>query len=57
MKPAHFSPYLPPTTGTLKWSYATGSPIDSSPVVVNGVVYTGLQDGRVYAFHLHNMRS
>ena len=40
-------------TGALEWSYATGSEEDSSPVVVNGVVYVGFYYGsKVYAFGL-----
>jgi outer membrane protein assembly factor BamB len=31
------------------WSFQSGGPIDSSPVVVNGVVYFGSEDGDVYA--------
>jgi len=33
----------------LKWSYTTGSYVDSSPAVVIGVVYIGSEDGNVYA--------
>lgn len=32
-----------------KWSYATGGSIETSPVVVNGVVYVGSGDGNLYA--------
>ena len=32
-----------------KWTTPTGGPIDSSPAVVNGVVYIGSQDAKVYA--------
>jgi len=34
----------------LLWSAATNGPIDSSPAVVNGVVYVGSGDGNLYAF-------
>src|SRR5690349_12913576 len=33
----------------LKWGYATGSRVQSSPAVVNGVVYFGSEDNNVYA--------
>ena len=33
----------------IKWKYATGSGVDSSPAVVNGVVYVGSGDGYLYA--------
>jgi outer membrane protein assembly factor BamB len=32
-----------------KWSYTTGSDVESSPAVANGVVYVGSEDGNVYA--------
>ena len=32
-----------------KWSFATGSPVVSSPAVTNEVVYVGSLDGTVYA--------
>jgi len=35
--------------GTLKWSFTTGAAIHSSPVEVNGTIYFGSQDFRVYA--------
>jgi outer membrane protein assembly factor BamB len=40
------------STGDVLWSYTTGGWVDSSPVVVNGVVYVGSFDGNVYAFGL-----
>ncbi len=33
----------------LKWSYATGNSVVSSPTVAKGVVYVGSVDGNVYA--------
>jgi outer membrane protein assembly factor BamB len=36
--------------GEVKWTYTTGSAINSSPAVVNGIVYVGSRDGFVYAF-------
>jgi outer membrane protein assembly factor BamB len=33
----------------LKWSYTTGSGVESSPAVANGVVYFGSYDGNLYA--------
>jgi outer membrane protein assembly factor BamB len=35
----------------LDWSYTTGGPVESSPVVANGVVYIGSGDGNVYALN------
>jgi outer membrane protein assembly factor BamB len=35
----------------LNWSYETGGDVDSSPAVVNGVVYVGSEDGNVYAIN------
>ena len=35
-----------------KWSHKTGSAVESSPAVVNGVVFVGSYDGNVYAFGL-----
>jgi outer membrane protein assembly factor BamB len=34
------------------WSFTTGNQVVSSPAVANGVVYTGSDDGNVYAFDL-----
>jgi len=36
-------------TGTLKWSYTTRKMIDSSPTVVNGILYIGSYDDKIYA--------
>jgi eukaryotic-like serine/threonine-protein kinase len=33
-----------------RWSYSTGGSIDTSPIVVNGVVYIDSSDGKLYAF-------
>ena len=35
----------------LKWSYATGDRVHSSPAVANGVVYVGSDDHNVYALN------
>jgi outer membrane protein assembly factor BamB len=39
--------------GTLveKWTATTGGIVHSSPAVVNGVVYVGSEDGKLYAFN------
>jgi uncharacterized repeat protein (TIGR01451 family) len=34
-----------------KWTYATGAFVESSPAVVNGVVYIGSDDGNLYALN------
>ena len=36
---------------SLKWSYATGGAVQSSPAVANGVVYVGSDDWNVYALN------
>src|SRR5436853_236535 len=36
-------------TGAFVWSYPTGGDVDSSPVVVAGIVYFGSFDGSEYA--------
>jgi outer membrane protein assembly factor BamB len=33
----------------LKWSYATGGPVDSDPAAANDLVYVSSDDGNVYA--------
>src|SRR5947209_20077288 len=33
-----------------KWSGTTGGPVESSPAVVNGTVYVGSNDQKLYAF-------
>jgi outer membrane protein assembly factor BamB/formylglycine-generating enzyme required for sulfatase activity len=38
-----------PKLGGLRWKSATGGPVRSSPVAVDGVVYVGSGDGHVYA--------
>jgi outer membrane protein assembly factor BamB len=44
---------LKASTGAKLWSYKfTAVPVPSSPVVVNGVVYVGSADDRMYAFGL-----
>ncbi|NLF38944.1 PQQ-like beta-propeller repeat protein, partial [bacterium] len=43
--------YTPGATNVsgVKWSFQTGSNVMSSPVVVNGIVYVGSDNGRFYA--------
>ncbi len=43
------NPGAPPPQGKLKWSFATGAAIHSSPTVVDGVVYFGSRDFHLYA--------
>ena len=49
--PTHLGVYdaQAPKQLTLKWSFATGGAIVSSPLVVGGVVYVGSADGNLYA--------
>jgi outer membrane protein assembly factor BamB len=42
--------------GRLRWQFRVGSPIESSPVVRNGVDYFGAWNGRVYALDLRRRR-
>jgi glucose dehydrogenase len=44
----------PALTPTLLWNYTTGGTIESSPAVVNSVVYIGSFDGNVYALNATN---
>src|ERR1700730_4130368 len=37
------------------WTGSTGNQIFSSPTVVNGMVYVGSEDGKLYSFHLPGM--
>jgi eukaryotic-like serine/threonine-protein kinase len=39
-------------TGAKLWSYTTGDKVWSPPVVVNGTLYVGSNDHKVYAFGL-----
>lgn len=43
--------------GRVLWTYYTGAPIESSPVVVDGVDYFGNWAGRVYALDLRTHRA
>ncbi len=42
------------STGAQLWIYKTGKYVHSSPVVMNGVLDIGSDDGNVYAFQLPN---
>ena len=44
--------------GRLLWRFAVGSPVESSPVVLDGIDYFGSWNGRVYALDLraHRLR-
>ena len=39
-----------PATNEIIWDYTTGSNVESSPAVANGVMYVGSNDSKVYAF-------
>jgi outer membrane protein assembly factor BamB len=43
-------------TGRLIWRYVVGSPIESSPIVRDGVDYFGAWNGRIYALDLRRRR-
>ena len=54
MNPQHTGDYSSVSNGILpddqlKWTFPTGGPMDSSPAVVDGVVYLGSYDTNVYA--------
>ena len=38
------------TTGATLWTATTGSAVDSSPAVANGIVDVGSDDGKIYVF-------
>ena len=40
---------IPGPRGVLKWEFATGAAIHSSPAVAGGMVYVGSQDSKLYA--------
>jgi outer membrane protein assembly factor BamB len=42
--------------GSLQWSYHVGSPVESSPIVRDGVDYFGTWDGRLVALDLRTHR-
>ena len=53
---AHTGDYSPvagstPPNNVQKWSFATGDLVDSSPAVLNGLVYVGSNDHNVYALN------
>ena len=43
-----------PTTNQTLWTYTTGGAVESSPVVVDGIVYVGSDDGYVYALNAYS---
>ncbi|HVP93516.1 MAG TPA: PQQ-binding-like beta-propeller repeat protein, partial [Acidobacteriota bacterium] len=46
-----YSTSTAPKTNRILWSYLTGGYVDSSPAVVDGVVYVGSTDSNVYALN------
>jgi outer membrane protein assembly factor BamB/tRNA A-37 threonylcarbamoyl transferase component Bud32 len=49
-----FMPINPP--GSQMWTFPTGKLVNSSPIVVNGVVYFGSYDGNLYALYTSSGR-
>jgi outer membrane protein assembly factor BamB len=45
---------LDASTGEVKWVYQTENHVDSSPAIVNDILYFGSYDNRVYALTLYN---
>ena len=43
-------------TGRVRWKFRIGSPIESSPVVIDGVDYFGAWNGNVYALDLERRK-
>jgi outer membrane protein assembly factor BamB len=43
-----------PKNNTLLWSFDTGASMESSPVVVEGKIYFGCEDGKVYCLNALN---
>ena len=43
------SPAPPGPAGKIRWRFATGAAVHSSPAVVDGTVYVGSRDSRLYA--------
>lgn len=49
-----FSTSTAPTTNQTLWTFTTGGAVETSPSVVNGIVYVGSDDGCVYALDAAN---
>ena len=43
-----------PDTNNILWTYSTLAPIESSPAVVDGIVYIGSNDGTLYALDAYS---
>jgi glucose dehydrogenase len=43
-----------PLTNQTLWNFTTGGAVESSPVVVDGIVYVGSDDGNVYALNAYS---
>jgi outer membrane protein assembly factor BamB len=46
-----YSTSMAPNTNQSLWNYTTGNYVYSSPAIVDGVVYVGSYDGKVYALN------
>lgn len=42
---------VPQTTKHVRWTFSTGAAVQSSPVVVNGILYVGSDDYSIYAIN------
>lgn len=49
-----YSTSTAPTTNQTLWTFTTGGAVETSPAVVNGIVYVGSDDGCVYALNAAN---
>jgi outer membrane protein assembly factor BamB len=49
-----YSTSTAPTTNQTLWVFTTGGAVETSPAVVNGIVYIGSDDGFVYALNAEN---
>jgi len=48
---SNFTSYNGPTSNFTKWTYQTGGAVQSSPAIVDGVLYVGSDDGHVYSLN------
>ena len=49
-----YSTSVAPMTNQTLWTFTTGGAVETSPAVVNGIVYVGSDDGCVYALNAAN---
>jgi outer membrane protein assembly factor BamB len=52
-KAGHINALKDSQNGRIQFNFATGKGLDTQPVIVDGTVYIGAEDGRLYAFTNH----